>query len=76
MKQPTHFHGFPILDVTILFVNTSSTTSGHLIFFDFFFTFFLHENYSIGLNVKNTGFVIEILYFQKENKKNNDRHKT
>ena len=66
MKQPTHFHNFPILVVTVLVANTSTTTSGHLFFL---FCLFLHENYFVGLNVeKKKGFVIEIFYFQKENK--------
>ena len=69
MKQPTHFHNFSILVVTVLVANTSTTTSGHLFFFVFFlFCLFLHEIYFVGLNVIKKGFVIEIFYFQKENK--------
>ena len=41
MKQPTHFHNFSILVVTVLVANTSTTTSGHLFFFVVFFILFI-----------------------------------
>ena len=70
MKQPTHFHNFPILVVTVLVANTSTTTSGHLFFFVVFFILFIFtRKLFCWLECrKKKGFVIEIFYFQKENK--------